>query len=134
MAYSNDADKLLLLSIFHYIIGGFAALSSVLALPFLVLACPAALVSKQVGQGALAPRFGSIFLLIGCAILLLIGTCAALLITAGRSLATHKRYTFCLIIAVLELFFFPFGTILGLITLIVLTRQSTQQLFHPTTP
>jgi len=131
---SQNDDKLRLLSIFHYIVGAIVAMFSVLALPFLILAYPAALVSRQLNEGGTTPPLGWLFALIGCAQLLIIGTFAALIIAAGRSLANHKRYTFCLVIAVIECLFFPFGTILGAFTLILLTRPPIKQLFGANNP
>ena len=48
---------------------------------------------------------------------------------AGRSLALRKRYSFALVIACIECLFVPFGTILGVFTIIVLSRESVKAFF-----
>lgn len=54
---------------------------------------------------------------------------AAFVFTAGRFLARHRRYSFCLTMAGAECIFVPFGTVLGVFTIIVLMRESVKQLF-----
>ena len=57
----------------------------------------------------------------------------ALLITlSGRRLLQHRSRTFCIIVAALMCLSIPFGTILGVFTLIVLSRPSVRQLFGET--
>jgi len=52
------------------------------------------------------------------------------ILMAGRSLALRKRYTFAFIIACIECLFFPFGTILGVFTIVTLSRESVKALFE----
>ena len=52
---------------------------------------------------------------------------------AGRCISRRQKYTFCLIAAGLNCMHMPIGTILGVFTLIVLTRDSVRQLFRPGT-
>ena len=47
----------------------------------------------------------------------------------GRGLAQRKRYMFCLVVACVECLFMPFGTVLGVFTIIVLSRDSVKALF-----
>ena len=54
---------------------------------------------------------------------------AVVLLFAARYLQEHRRYMFCLIVAGLECVFMPFGTVLGVFTIIVLLRPSVRQLF-----
>ena len=48
---------------------------------------------------------------------------------AGRFLATRKHYMFCLVMAAIECLFTPFGTVLGVFTIVVLMRDSVKQSF-----
>ncbi|HAH46397.1 hypothetical protein [Gimesia sp.] len=66
--------------------------------------------------------FGVIFFLIGFAILFCI-------ILAGQCLARYENYRFCFIVAICECPMFPFGTLLGIATIVVLLRDSVKQLF-----
>jgi hypothetical protein len=50
-------------------------------------------------------------------------------VTAGRSLALRKRYSVTLAIACIECLFVPFGTILGAVTIVALSRESVKRLF-----
>lgn len=67
---------------------------------------------------------GSVLFLIGLAM-------AICVLIAGRSLAHCKRYWFALVMACVECLFVPFGTILGVFTIVVLSRQSVKELFAP---
>ena len=57
---------------------------------------------------------------------LAMATCVAI---AGRRLAGHRSYTFCLVIAGIECAFSPFGTVLGVFTIVVLIRPSVKERF-----
>ena len=54
---------------------------------------------------------------------------AICILIAGRSLALRKRYSFVLVMACIECLFIPFGTILGVFTIVVLSRESVRGLF-----
>ena len=59
---------------------------------------------------------------------------AICILIAGRSLALRKHYSFALVIACIECLFVPFGTILGVFTIVALSRESVRALFSATTP
>jgi hypothetical protein len=50
-------------------------------------------------------------------------------ILAGRFLARRVYYTFCFVMAALECIFVPFGTILGVFTIVVLQRPTVKEMF-----
>ena len=54
---------------------------------------------------------------------------AIVLAFAGRSLSRLKHYWFAFVVACIECIFIPFGTILGVFTIIVLSRESVKTLF-----
>jgi hypothetical protein len=57
-------------------------------------------------------------------------TLAVCTLIAGRSLAQRRRHTFCLVIAAIEcITCIPFGTALGVFTILVLMRPSVKQAF-----
>jgi hypothetical protein len=82
----------------------------------------------------LPPEFlGWIFAALG-SLLFLIGIAMAIcILIAGRSLAHRKRYKFVLVMACIECLFIPFGTILGVFTIVALSRQSVRGLFSTAT-
>ena len=68
--------------------------------------------------------FASVFILGGW-------TLAVLVLMAGRFIARRKHYMFCFVMACVECVFMPFGTALGVFTILVLSRQSVKRLFNP---
>jgi hypothetical protein len=54
----------------------------------------------------------------------------ACFVIAGRSLPLRKRYSFALAIACIECPFIPFGTILGVFTIVARSRESVKALFE----
>lgn len=134
---NQDQEHLRLLSLFHYVVAGLGALVSllwpgiyvVLGL-FMVLAPVSTWDKSQAPPAAMGWMFvviGGVFMLFGLAF-------AVLVFIAGRSLATRKHYTFCLVIAVIECLFMPLGTVLGVFTLITLLRESVKPLFNTSPP
>ena len=58
-------------------------------------------------------------------------TLAVCLVVAARSLNQRKRYLFCLVIAgITAAVCMPFGTVLGVFTIIVLLRPSVKEAFQ----
>ena len=57
-------------------------------------------------------------------------TMAACVLAAGRMLARRRRYLFCLVMAGIECLMMPLGTILGVFTIIVLSRESVKAAFE----
>jgi len=54
---------------------------------------------------------------------------ASFVLATGRCLAKRKHYTFCLVMAAIECIFMPFGTVLGVFTIIALNRETVKRLF-----
>jgi hypothetical protein len=71
------------------------------------------------------PAFlGWIFIVLGAVFFLAGVTMAICILIAGRCLSRRKRYSFALVIACIECLFVPFGTILGVFTIVALSRDS----------
>ena len=66
--------------------------------------------------------FGVFFFLAG----LVFAACVAL---SGKFIARRQHYWFAFVAACVECLFFPFGIILGVFTIIVLSRSSVKRLF-----
>jgi hypothetical protein len=74
--------------------------------------------------------FGLIFAAIaGVAILIGwgLGICEIL---TGHYLTARKNYTFCIVVAGISCAFFPFGTVLGVLTIIVLSKPEVKEMFE----
>lgn len=132
----RDTEQLNLLAIFHYVVAGLAALFSFIPLLYTALGVIFVFVLRHgtaKPSEELPPEFlGWIFTVVG-SLLFVIGIVMAIcILVAGRSLAQRKRYTFALVIACIECLFFPFGTILGVFTIVALSRESAKALFSGT--
>ena len=127
----RDTEQLNLLAIFHYVVAGLAALFSFFPLTYTALGVVFIFAARhgtaKPGE-ELPPEFvGWIFAAVG-SLLFVIGVAMAVcILIAGRSLARRKRYTFAL--ACIECIFVPFGTILGVFTIVALSRESVRALF-----
>jgi hypothetical protein len=76
-----------------------------------------------------AKILGVVFAVIGGILALMGWVFAFLVFLAGRKLAAHRSRTFCIVIAAFCCMMVPLGTLLGVFTLVVLSRQSVQALF-----
>ena len=128
---SRDKEYLRLLSIFHYIVGGLAALFACFPIIHLITGIFFIVLSATAqGPDEAAPAFvGWIFVFAAGAIMTIGWSIAGCMIAAGCFLSKRKHYLFCLVIACLECFFMPFGTVLGVFTIIVLIRENVERMF-----
>lgn len=70
------------------------------------------------------------FFLVGATFLILLGfAISAGIIFAGYSIANKKNHTYCLIISGIECMFVPLGTILGVFSVLLLSKESVKTLF-----
>lgn len=129
MTSTEDADYLRLLSIFHYIVAGVLGLVSLL--PLLHLALGIAMVTGRLdNKGDPAPEiFGWIFVIFPLAFIVCGIAMAVAIAIAGRRLQRQQSYLYCLVVAGIECFFMPFGTVLGVLTILVLLRPSVKERF-----
>ncbi len=127
----QDEEQLRLLSIFHYVVAGLAALIACFPIFHLILGLVFIFASKHVtGNGEPPPAFiGWIFVILAATFIAIGWTIAALILTTGRFLAKRKHYQFCFVMACIECMFMPFGTVLGVFTILVLVRESVKPLF-----
>jgi len=126
---TQDEQHLDLLAVFHYVVGGLTALFSCF---FLVhVAMGLAMVAGAFDKGPNPPPefVGWILIVTGSVFVLTGWILAGLIIVAGRKLHRRRARTFCLVIAGIECLLWPFGTVLGVFTIIVLSRESVCNLF-----
>jgi hypothetical protein len=130
---NQDAEHLRLLAIFHYVVAGLAALFSFFPLLYTTIGAIFIFAARhgtpKPGE-ELPPEFlGWIFVVVG-ALLFLLGIAMAIcILLAGRCLSRRRCYSFALVLACIECLFVPFGTILGVFTIIALSRESVKELF-----
>lgn len=140
---TDDSEHLNLLVIFHWIV---AAITGLFALfPLLHLVIGIGLVngsfpgpSRSEHEPIPAQAVGWFFIAFAVVWIVASLTMAFCLALSARSLSRQKRRTFCMVVAAISCVFFPFGTALGVFTLIVLSRPSVRALFvgsaAPVTP
>ena len=130
---NQDEQHLRLLSIFHYVVGGLNALAA--CFPFVHLAVGIGMVSGafpgQPGHQGPPPFVGWLFICIASVAILVGWTLAVAILLAGRFLTRRAHYMYCFVVAAIECLFMPFGTVLGVFTIIVLARPSVKALFQP---
>jgi hypothetical protein len=128
----QNENYLDILSIFHYVVAGLVALFA--CIPFLhvfigLFMIIGGCVSRS-AEGCIPVFIGLIFIVIAGTVILCGWTLAFCIFIAGRNLKKRKHYMYCLVIAGLSCLFMPFGTVLGVFTIIVLTRPGVkEQLF-----
>jgi hypothetical protein len=132
----RDAEHLRLLGIFYYVHAAFSALLSCFALIYVVIGAVFLANPDLLGAGANGPPaiLGCVFTILGAVLLLLGLGFSACLALVGRFLCLRRGRAFCLVVAALNCLFFPYGTVLGVLTFMVLTRPSVQALFQTAPP
>ncbi len=133
-ASAQNREQLRLLAIFHYVVGGLAGLFSLFPIIHLVMGI-AMVTGRMDAPDTDAVLFGWFFILFAAAMIVFGASFAVCLVLAGRFLMRRVHYTFCFVMAALACMFFPFGTVLGIFTIIVLSRTGVRELFdQPDTP
>jgi len=131
---NQDTEHLKILSICHYVLAGLCLIPFLYGLFYMIMGiffgAIIASAPNQPKNGPPPALFSGIFVVIGLIISGISLAFGLLLFKAGRNLSKHVSYTFCLVIACIACLFMPFGTILGIFTIIVLMRDSVKALFN----
>jgi hypothetical protein len=127
----EDEEHLRLLALFHNVVAGFGLLFSLL--PIAHLAMGIMLVTGKLddgNSGGGAPALIGWMFIAFPVVWIIVGiTASTCVFVAGRYLRRLERYTFCLVTAGVMCAFAPIGTVLGVLTLLVLQRQSVKDAF-----
>lgn len=130
-----DTQHLKLLSLFHYIGAGFALLGLIfLGLHYLMFSTVMSNPDVWKGSASAAPppqEFWQIMKWFYAVFGALMVSSLVLNVLAGIYLRAKKHRTFCIVVAALNCLEMPFGTILGIFTLVVLARASVREAFAP---
>jgi hypothetical protein len=129
---NHDIEHLRLLTIGHYIAAGITALFACFPLIHFSLGLMFLLNPPTGPENGAFPSqmFGLVFALFGGAFVLGGWTVAALIFAAGRAIKARKRHTFCIVVAAISCAFFPLGTILGVLSILVLSRSTVKAMFQ----
>jgi hypothetical protein len=130
VSMNQDAEHLRLLSIFHYVFAGIIAFFS--CIPMIYVVVGIFMFAFSFSKNAQPPpAFIGIFFIIFGGLFVLFGwTLSILIFLAGKNLQRHRHYTFCLVIAAIMCLSMPFGTILGVFTIVALNRPAVRELFQ----
>lgn len=133
---SEDESHLSGLAIGHYVVGGMMMLFACIPLVHTFIGLAVILgfegMQKAIAEGSEGPPpewFGWMFFLIGAAFFLIGQAVSVSVILSGRFLKQRKRYWYSFVIACIACTFMPFGTVLGVLTIIVLSRPSVKSLY-----
>jgi len=128
---NRDAEHLRLLSIFHYVLAGIMALFG--CMPFIHVTLGILMVRGALQNSAGSPpppAMGWIFVVMGSVFILMAWTVVILLLVAAGRLRRRTHRTFCFVVAGISCLFMPMGTVLGVFTILVLSRATVKTLFE----
>lgn len=137
---AQDIDQLRLLSIFHYVVAGLAAVFALIFVMHIVMGIAmlsGALPMNSNGQPSSAQEqqiAGWIFIVMGGAAVSCGLALAGFIAYAGRCLKQRRRHLLCIVVAAIACLFTPFGTVLGVFTLVVLLRPQVKAAFEANIP
>lgn len=135
---TNDEKNLDLLGLLHYVAAGITALFSCMFIVHiamgLLMTADAQRVLPALGVRGLAnqqqPLTGTILVVVGSLAMVAGWTMAALLAHAGRCIRLRRGHLFCFVVAALSCLSVPLGTLLGVFTLVLLTKPHIRLLFE----
>ncbi len=130
----TDLEHLELLGIFHYIIGGMTVLfSSVfiihVAMGLMMALDPDFFETKGQRGPDFPPLLGYAMAAFAACLVMAGWTIGILTIYSGRCLRHHRRRLLSLVVGGIQCLSFPFGTVLGVFTIVVLQRPSVRRLY-----
>jgi hypothetical protein len=125
---NDDKQHLKLLSIFHYVVGAITALFSCFPLIHIAIGI-AMLCGAFDGEDGPPRSFGWLFIVFPGVFMVCGWALSVCIVIAGKKLARCRARMYCLVVAGLECMLMPFGTVLGVFTIVVLMRDSVKDLF-----
>lgn len=130
---NQDDQHLQLLSIFHYVCAALAALFACFFILHSLLGLLMALRPGAFGPPRDQPPafIGWLLFILGTILVTVGWVFAGLLAWAGHCLKRRRHYVFCMVMAGVACMFVPFGTVLGIFTIIVLVRPAVRDSFQP---
>jgi hypothetical protein len=131
---ANEDQNLRILSIFHYVVAGIAALFSLFPVMYIVIGVMMVLGKMNDGSSPAPEPFGWIFIAMGAVFMLAGMAFAACYAYAGHCLSRRRHYMYCLVMDGVGCMFVPFGTVLGVFAIIELQKEPVKRLFMPPDP
>jgi hypothetical protein len=129
----EDVQNLHVLSICHFVYAGVFGLVSLLAAVVMLgamLAATGGIATSGKGEPGAALVLGFVDVLLGFVVLAFL-TKTALLAYSGLCMRKRRHRTFTMVMACLACLNVPLGTMLGVFTLVVLSKPSVKALYEP---
>jgi len=137
--YQQDKTYMTLLVVFHYVLAGMAFLFGLCPLMYVGMgifmvsgAMPTPPPPPGGGPAAQPPPFemmGWMFIAEFGFFFVMLYAAGILACLVGINLQRRKRWTFCIVCSGIQCMFMPFGTVLGIFTIVVLVRESVKDVF-----
>ena len=126
-----DQEHLRLLTLVYYIFGAITCFFAFIPIFHVIMGIVLTMASfASKGSENAPPAFIGLFFAIAGSIFILIGLTVGLLkIYTGKCIKNRKNYLFCLIYSGFNCILIPYGTVLGIFSLMVLRRESVKKLF-----
>ena len=126
---NQEEANLDLLGKLHIVMGVLTALFA--CIPIIHLVIGIVMLTSGVNGSDQAPRVIAFVFIILASVIILIGwALAILIIMAGVKLKNRSSYNFCMIIAFIECLIVPLGTVLGIFTIVTLSKEPVKELFN----
>ncbi|MCK5035355.1 MAG: hypothetical protein KAS73_05635 [Candidatus Sabulitectum sp.] len=127
----QDSDLLSVVSIFHYVLGGFQMLISLAGFVYVVVGVLMVTGAMDSAKGEpLPPELGWIFVVIGVVFVLIFITIGLFTIKTGINMRKRRNRTLCMVIDSILCMMVPFGTIVGIFGLVLLTKPEISDEFE----
>lgn len=127
----NFHERFKLLAVFHYVLAAMMALCGCFPLLYVVIGVmifAETLGSKNPNDPP--PEIGLLFAGFGAAISMVTWALAAAVAACGYYLHVQRHYLFCMIVAAIETLNMPFGTALGVFTIVTLADKQGKAMFE----
>jgi len=125
---TDDEKHLDLLAIFHFVVAGLTALFA--CFPLIHVAVGFAMIfGKFDGSNPPPALFGWMFVILGGVFVVCGWSLAVAILVAAMKLKKRVSRTYCIVVGAFECMLMPFGTILGVFTIIILMRETVKQRF-----
>jgi len=129
---SELEDQVRLMSIGYYVMAGLMGLFSLIPGIHITIGMFALLGKFEPDPSSgdfPSELFGGIFVGVGSLLMLIGFTVTTLVAIAGRKLKQFKSRTYCLVMGAVLCAIFPLGTVLGVFTILILSKPEAKTLF-----
>ncbi len=130
-----DEQQLKLLSTLHYVWAAFQAFTGLIGVIFIAAGAFISLMPHVAESKNPPPAwFGPLFAGLGIIVFVLVEAMAVLTFLVARYLSRRTHHTYCMVMAAINCLSLPFGTALGIFTILALQKASVRAMFDGPPP